>query len=170
MIHLVTNEETRILYKKLMYNMLVIPSEKIIFYDYGTHLLSDLACDLCRILNIGGQKLVSEIYFNNKKEYENEMKNGKIRYATISQHEKNFPERLDSLQKSNIPNIIVKNYRDKRNFYNQDNYTRTINVAKTNYTILGEIRATNFYELFRHEAMQSLFFEWCCQAPNTDEL
>lgn len=170
MIHLVTNDETRLLYKKLMYNMLVIPSEKIIFYDYGTHLLTDLVCDLCQALGVNDQKLVSKIYFSNKKEYEKEMKNGKIRYAIISQYEENFNERLEYLRKSNIPNIIVKNYRDKRDFYNQDNYVRTINLSKINIPFLGEIRASNFYELFRHESMQSIFFEWCCRAPNADEL
>lgn len=169
-IYTITNEETCKLYKKLMYNMLVIPSEKIIFYDYGTHLLSDLARDLCQALGISNQKLVSEIYFNNKKEYEKEMKNGKIRYAIISQSEENFNERLEYLRKSNIPNIIVKNYRDKRDFYNYDRYKKYINEEHINYAIFNEVPMPNIYELFKHEAMQPLFFEWCCRAPNADEL
>jgi len=174
------NNETKCLYKKLVYNLLVERvDQQIIFYDdYNGSLLTTWIRDMLYCIKGRTAYVNSQDFYENKIEFKKLIKKNKPRLVIIKPINKiSIETQIADMSNLGFTNIIVqqKGIRNN-NMYNivnfrkylQDNKTELINLIKkeNKYNIniktwKNEIKHKNSI-FYRQHLLLTNYLKWCC--------
>lgn len=175
------NEDIKIKYKELHHNIFKNQKEKIIFYDYGCCLLSDILTDI--MYSILGSRLYIRTDKNTKRsEIKEHIKKYKPRCVIYTVY---TPDETTTIEKNinyysdvGFKNIVIQNKYANKNIYNLENCKKYLFENKekiydfiknqdeeynnTNYNFINKNSLDNVYELFygRRYLFTNLI-KWC---------
>lgn len=178
---LITNE-IKLIYKKLVFNLLVKQEEPIVFYDKGEYCyLTIWIRDL--LYSISGTRLYVDAvnYIENKSKFKKLLKTEKPRCVIIQKRDYtsliSLQKYIDDFHKLGFKNIIVCQNDKNNNMYNVINFRKYLQDNKE--TLIRCIKEENNYELeniweseiikeddqifFRTNLFLTNFLKWCCK-------
>lgn len=167
--------ETKIQYKKLVYNLIVEQEEaQIIFYDYNECLLKIWIHELLYSISRTGCVNSCE-YYDDKPRFEKLLKTQKPRCVIIRDYKKkSINTQIETFCKLGFKNIIVCQNDKKRNMYNISNFMKYLDDNKemlikyinegTNCKIdERDFKSQKNESIFyRHSWLLTDFLKWCC--------
>ena len=170
--------ENKSKYKKLVNNILVEPTDKIIFYDYNECLLTTWITDI--LISISKKSYVHAIeYYDNKNDFKKLLKKHKYRCAIISNQnytKKSIEKQIEDFDKLGFRNIIVKQYyNNNSNMYNLKKFKRYLHnnekllckyiKDEINYDITDWKQEIHFDDdIFSNKQLLfTNFLKWCCE-------
>jgi hypothetical protein len=125
------DENTKLQYKKLLYNLIVKHEENIIFYDYNETLLTTWITDL--LYSISNNKILnSHDYYNNKKQFIKNINKNYPRCVIISNYNSfnSIEQQIEDFKKLGFKNIIVSQKDKLKKMYNILNFRKYLESNK----------------------------------------
>jgi len=170
-------DETKKLYKKLVYNLIVKQEEKqIIFYDYNECLLTTWIRDLLGFFSNHNYIYLSE-YYKNKSEFKKTIQKHRPRCAIIANYNKvSIEKQIEDVYKIGIKIIIVCQDNKTNNMYNIINFRKYLQDNKETLMECIKNETNNKSRIFNWEVdiehddsifysnrlFLTNFFKWCC--------
>lgn len=170
------NDETKKLYKKLVYNLIVKQEEtQIIFYDYNECLLTTWIKDL--LYSISNDNYInSSKYYENKSKFKKTIQTNRTRCVIINKHDTiSIEKQINDLSKIGIKNIIVCQDDKTNNMYNIINFRKYLldnkeilmECIKNEHNYVSNSSWENMIQyddsiFYSTELFLTNYFKWCC--------
>ena len=170
------NEETKIKYKNLVYNLIVKQEhEQIIFEDFNERLLTTWIKDLLYSISKNNNFIYSSDYYEDIPEYKQNIKKYRPRCVIIDTLQFPINKQIKDFSKFGINIFIVYKDDTKNTIYNlpkfrnylQDNKVFLMNFLKNQHNF----ESTNGWEsdifhddniFYKSELFLTNFLKWCC--------